>query len=317
MRRPDFRPTADLVVDVEIAAWKVKGDEASGAPLARLYTAPPSGDDEAGGTVMVRAEAPLASASDEGVTLALVIDTSASIEPALFDAERALVEAVLAGLGARDRAVVLAADQTARPVGPAAAAPSTRPAARPSRTRSRRSRRAAPPISGAPSRRAPTRSPPTRPRGWWSTWATAGPRWATPPSMASRPAWPGARPARPGSAPSRWGPWPTASRWPGWSAAPGRSSRLPTAPTPRAPPSACWKRRCGPPWPACRSTSGPRWSGSTRAARARWPRATPSPPWGASAASPRAPSPCAGATPPAPTRSGARSSSRRPPTRPT
>ena len=123
VRRPDFRPTADLVVDVEIPGWKQKGEEGAAAPVARLYSASAAGEDEAGGTVLVRAEAPLAAANDEGVTLALVIDTSASIEPALFDAERALVEAVLAGLGARDRAVVLAADQTARAVGPAAMGP--------------------------------------------------------------------------------------------------------------------------------------------------------------------------------------------------
>jgi len=47
-----------------------------------------------------------------------VVDTSGSVEPALLDAERALVEALLSGLGARDRAVVLSADQSARPVGP-------------------------------------------------------------------------------------------------------------------------------------------------------------------------------------------------------
>jgi tetratricopeptide (TPR) repeat protein len=57
------------------------------------------------------------------VTLAIVVDTSGSIEPALLDAERALVEALLAGLGARDRAVVLSADQSARAVGPEAMGP--------------------------------------------------------------------------------------------------------------------------------------------------------------------------------------------------
>ena len=51
---------------------------------------------------------------NDGVTLAIVVDTSGSIEPALLDAERALVEALLAGLGARDRAVVLSADQSSR-----------------------------------------------------------------------------------------------------------------------------------------------------------------------------------------------------------
>jgi Flp pilus assembly protein TadD len=120
VRRPDFRPTADLVVDVEIEAWKASPEHP--APSARAYTAPPSGDDEAGGTVLVRTETPR-EAPGEGVTLALVMDVSGSIEPALLDAERALVEAVIGGLGARDRVVVLAADQTVHAVGPAAIGP--------------------------------------------------------------------------------------------------------------------------------------------------------------------------------------------------
>jgi hypothetical protein len=123
VRRPDFRPTADLVVDVEIAAFQRKGADVARAPIARLYTAPATGDDDAGGTLLVRAEAPEADPRAEGVTLVLVMDASESIEPALFDAERALVSAVLAGLGAKDRAVVLAADQTVRAVGPAAVGP--------------------------------------------------------------------------------------------------------------------------------------------------------------------------------------------------
>ncbi len=125
LRRPDFRPTADLVVDVEIEPWKAPSP--GSASVARLYTAPPTGDDDAGGTVIVRTEAPSARSAarpgEGGVTVALVLDTSASIEPALFDAERALVEAVLLGLGPRDRAAVIAADQTARPVGPAGVGP--------------------------------------------------------------------------------------------------------------------------------------------------------------------------------------------------
>ncbi|MBK9260484.1 MAG: FecR domain-containing protein [Polyangiaceae bacterium] len=110
VRRPDYRPTADLVVDVEI--------DKSPSP-ARLYVAPPfEGDTEdPASTVLVRTEVPHV-AQEDGVTLALVLDTSSSVEPALFDAERALVDAVLAGLGTRDRAIVLAADQTVRPVGP-------------------------------------------------------------------------------------------------------------------------------------------------------------------------------------------------------
>jgi tetratricopeptide (TPR) repeat protein len=121
LRRPDFRPTADLVVDVEIEPWTVS-EGALTTPPARLYVAPPAGDDDAG-TVLVRAEVGAREAASSGVTLALVLDTSASIEPPLLDAERALVEAILGGLGARDRVVVLAADQTARPIGPASLGP--------------------------------------------------------------------------------------------------------------------------------------------------------------------------------------------------
>ncbi len=113
VRRPDFRPTADLVVDVEIPAWT--------AP-ARLYLSPPGEDEAAGPTVLVRTETPAATKED-GVTLAIVVDVSSSVEPSLLEAERAVVDAVLAGLGARDRAIVLAADQTVRPVGPAAIGP--------------------------------------------------------------------------------------------------------------------------------------------------------------------------------------------------
>jgi tetratricopeptide (TPR) repeat protein/Mg-chelatase subunit ChlD len=108
VRRSDFRPAADLVVDVQTSRAQNR---------ARLYVAPPEQNSDAGSTVLLRTELPPAELTD-GVTLAIVLDTSGSIEPALLDAERALVEALLAGLGARDRAVVLSADQTARPVGP-------------------------------------------------------------------------------------------------------------------------------------------------------------------------------------------------------
>jgi len=114
MRRSDFRPAADWVVTIE---------ESSGAGRARLYRAPPTYlDTDRSDTVMLRTELPVAQASD-GVTLALVLDTSGSVEPGLLDAERALTEAILAGLGTRDRVVVLAADQSARAVGPAAIGP--------------------------------------------------------------------------------------------------------------------------------------------------------------------------------------------------
>jgi von Willebrand factor type A domain/Vault protein inter-alpha-trypsin domain len=109
VHRSDFRPSADLVVDIESHRSQNR---------ARLYVAPPAwGNQEAGSAVMLRAELPPADVND-GVTLAIVMDTSGSIEPALLDAERALVDALLSGLGARDRAVVLSADQGTRPVGP-------------------------------------------------------------------------------------------------------------------------------------------------------------------------------------------------------
>ena len=78
VRRPDYRPTADLVVDVEI-------DKAPSP--ARMFVAPPfEGDtDDPSSTVLVRTEVPNV-AQNDGVTLALVLDTSSSVEPALFDA---------------------------------------------------------------------------------------------------------------------------------------------------------------------------------------------------------------------------------------
>lgn len=121
LRRPDFRPTADLVVDVEIPPWSQATEGAAVTP-ARLYTAEPTGDEETG-TVLVRTELPVPAASAAGVTLAIVMDTSASIDPALLDAERAVVEAVVGGLSDRDRVVVIAADQAPRAVGPSAVGP--------------------------------------------------------------------------------------------------------------------------------------------------------------------------------------------------
>ena len=114
VRRSDFRPVADWVVTIE---------EPSNAGVARLYRASPLDDDsDRSDTVLLRTELPVARAAD-GVTLALVLDTSGSIEPSMLDTERTLVEAILAGLGARDRVAVLAADQSAHAVGPAAIGP--------------------------------------------------------------------------------------------------------------------------------------------------------------------------------------------------
>lgn len=110
VRRADFRPSADLVVELAL--------QPNALGPARAYLAPAEANDPAGGYLLVRTEVPAAT-SDAGVTIALVVDTSLSVDPALLDAERALVEAILEGLGAKDRVVVLAADQVARPVGPA------------------------------------------------------------------------------------------------------------------------------------------------------------------------------------------------------
>ncbi len=113
LRRSDYRPTADLVVELTTAA----------APTpVRLYTAPAASDDDGGDYVLARAELP-APKADDGVALAFVVDTSGSIEPSMLDASRALVASVLSAMGPHDRVVVLAADDSVRPIGPARMGP--------------------------------------------------------------------------------------------------------------------------------------------------------------------------------------------------
>jgi Flp pilus assembly protein TadD len=105
LQRGDVRPTGDLVV--EVAPPVVR------AGVARAYVAPAEkGEDP---YVLVRTEVP--DAAGEGITLALVVDTSLSAGASALETERAVVDAVLQGLGPRDSLVVLAADQTVRPVG--------------------------------------------------------------------------------------------------------------------------------------------------------------------------------------------------------
>ena len=65
--------------------------------------------------VLVRTEVP--EVAESGIALALVVDTSLSVGTSL-ETERAIVDAVLEGLGPKDSLVVLASDQTARAVGP-------------------------------------------------------------------------------------------------------------------------------------------------------------------------------------------------------
>jgi tetratricopeptide (TPR) repeat protein len=110
MRRADFRPTADLVVDFQLRPGSMDA--------ARGYLVP--GPDDTGGSfLLVRSEAEPQRAP-AGVTLALLVDTSRSIDPSSLEAERALVDALLDGLGPLDRVVVFAAADAGRPVGPGA-----------------------------------------------------------------------------------------------------------------------------------------------------------------------------------------------------
>lgn len=111
LRRSDWSPSADLVVDAEFKAWE--------SP-ARLYVAdaPSSEGSDAGSYVMVRTDLPEAN-PEEGVAVVLVLDVSASAHAAMLETSRSFVRALLQGLDARDRAVVLAADQTTHAVGPA------------------------------------------------------------------------------------------------------------------------------------------------------------------------------------------------------
>jgi hypothetical protein len=113
LHRGDVRPTGDLVV--EVAPSVVTPGK------ARVYLAPAErGQDP---YVLVRTEVP--DLSDAGITLALVVDTSFSTGASSLETERAVVDAVLEGLGPHDSLVVLAADQTVRPVGPEKPGPVT------------------------------------------------------------------------------------------------------------------------------------------------------------------------------------------------
>jgi tetratricopeptide (TPR) repeat protein len=114
--KADYRPSSDLVVELELPP-NALGE-------ARGYVARAPKKDSGGSYLMVRTELPQPAASS-GVSLALVLDTSQSVDPALLDAERALAEAILEGLGAGDRAILLAADQATRPIGPDTIGPVT------------------------------------------------------------------------------------------------------------------------------------------------------------------------------------------------
>lgn len=112
-RRADARPTGDLVV--ELAPRLVREN------AARAYVMADSGGGDP--YVMLRTEVP--DKVDPGLTLAVVLDTSMSVGAATLEVERAVLDAVLEGLGPRDSIVVLAADQTVAPVGPDSPKPVT------------------------------------------------------------------------------------------------------------------------------------------------------------------------------------------------
>lgn len=113
LRQGDVQPTGDLVVETQPSIIR--------PGRARLYLSP--GEPGEDPYVMVRTEVP--DASDPGTTLALVVDTSLSAGSSTLETERAVVDALLEGMGPNDRLVVLAADQTVRAIGPATPAPVT------------------------------------------------------------------------------------------------------------------------------------------------------------------------------------------------
>jgi tetratricopeptide (TPR) repeat protein len=114
LRRSDFRPTADLVVEVGLPPFKQK---------ARMYRVPAPAGDDGGDYLIVRTEAPPSEAKP--TPLVLVVDTSRSVERSGADAARAFVRATLASLADTDSVLILAADQSVQAIGGDAIAPLT------------------------------------------------------------------------------------------------------------------------------------------------------------------------------------------------
>jgi Flp pilus assembly protein TadD len=113
-RRADFRPTSDLVVDFLL--------KPGAFDATRAYVVPEA-DGSAGSYLLVRSEIAPRKAALAGVTLAILVDTSRSISPSSLETERALVTALLDGLGVEDRVVVFSGDDEVHPVGPEALGP--------------------------------------------------------------------------------------------------------------------------------------------------------------------------------------------------
>jgi tetratricopeptide (TPR) repeat protein/Mg-chelatase subunit ChlD len=113
LRKTDVRPSGDLVVEY--------APSLAVAGRARAYVMPaPSGEDS---YVLVRTEVP--ERSEPGITLAVVVDTSMSVGAANLETARAVIDAILEGLGPRDSVVVIGADQLTRAIGPETPQPVT------------------------------------------------------------------------------------------------------------------------------------------------------------------------------------------------
>ena len=113
LRKADVRPTGDLVVELIPSVVR--------PGVARAYVEKDEKNEDP--YVVVRTEVP--TLTETGVTLALVVDVSSSVGPALLETERAAVDALLEALGPKDSVVVLAADQGTSIVGPDKPSPVT------------------------------------------------------------------------------------------------------------------------------------------------------------------------------------------------
>lgn len=112
-RRADVKPTGDITVEWATPTGK--------APTVRAFVSEPrAGEDP---FVLLRTEVP--ERRETGLTFALVVDSSMSIGPAVLETSRAVVDAILEGLGPSDSVVVLAADQALRPLGESTPQPVT------------------------------------------------------------------------------------------------------------------------------------------------------------------------------------------------
>ncbi len=112
-RAADIRPTGDLVFEL------TNDTQLEGNARAYVQTDPNGGDP----FVMIRTELP--AERDASVSLALVIDTSRSIGSATLETQRAVVDAILDGLGPRDSIVAFSADQSLHPLGSPAPVPAS------------------------------------------------------------------------------------------------------------------------------------------------------------------------------------------------